>query len=134
MSDKLKTLLKYAFTVGFALVIALIILLAQNTFSQTRLRIIYRDLSDACFVPGIILFGFGLIILGSNEGIFDMLAFSVYKLATLFKKDVKDVKYYTFYDYKEAKKDRRRSYLHFVLVGLFFVGLGALFLVLYGKA
>lgn len=134
MSDKVKTLLKYVFTVAIVLATSLIILLARNTFNQTRLQIIYRDLSDACFVPGVILFGFGLIVLGSNEGIFDMLAFSVYKLATLFKKDVKDVKYYTFYDYKEARKDKRRAYLHFILVGLLFVALGALFLVLYGKA
>lgn len=88
-------------------------------------------LSDAFFVPGIIIAGAGLIIFASNGGAFDMLAFGAIMFFNLFRKDLSKRKYKDFYEYRQAKKDKKRDMAFMLIVGVAFMVIAAIFLILY---
>ena len=73
---------------------------------------------------------FGGLVFCTNEGALDMLAFGFIKLFDLFKKP-QDVKYRTYYDYKESKKGRKRPVAVLLIVGLAFIAISIPFWVLY---
>lgn len=88
-------------------------------------------LSDAFFVPGIVLAGVGLLIFASNGGVFDMLAYSVIMLFNLFKRDLSKRRYKDYYEYRCAKKDRKRDTAFILIVGAAYIVLAAIFLIAY---
>ena len=90
-----------------------------------------KDLSDAFFVPGIVMLCFGVLVFATNGGTFDMLAFGVIKMFDLFKKDLTKVKYRTFYDYRKAQNEKKRSFLHLIIIGAGFLIVGVVFLIVY---
>lgn len=127
----MKKLLKYGLTTLFALVIALLILIGQGTFAKTNATAIYGDLCDAFFVPGILIFLFGLLIVVSNGGAFDMLKFGMIKLFDRFKRDMTKVKYRTFYDYKKSLEGKERSFYYLLIVGGSVTAVAVVFFLLY---
>lgn len=128
----MKKSLKYIITAAVGLLTALLILVGKGTFSQTNPNIIYADLSDAFFVPGVIILSFGVLVFASNGGAFDMLTFAVIKLFDLLKRDMTKVKYRTFYDYRKAKEGRsNKSFAYIMIVGAALTVVAAVFLILY---
>lgn len=127
----MKKKLSYIITAAVCALATLLLLLSRGTFSQTNLVTIYRDMCDSLFVPGIIVLSLGLLILMSNGGAFNMLRFAVMKLFDLFKRDMTKVKYRTFYDYNEAKKDQKHDFWFLIIVGAIFVAVSVVFLILY---
>ena len=130
----MKKLLSYIFTSLFGLIVAVLILVGLGTFAQTDKHIIFGNLSDAFFVPGVVIFGLGALVFASNGGAFDMLRYAVIKLFDLFKRDLTKVKFRTFYDYREAQKEKNRSFTFMLIVGAAFLVLAAVFLILYKSA
>ncbi len=129
-----KKLLGYGISLLIGAAVALLVMGLRGIFTETEPREIMRLLSDAFFVPGVILAGVGLLVFATNGGVFDMLAYSMILFVNLFRRNVQDRKYRDFYEYREAKKDRKRKSLAFLLVvGLFYIALAALFLILYGQ-
>lgn len=49
----------------------------------------------------------------------------------LFKKNPADRKYKDFYEYREAMKEKKRSYGYMVIVGLAYIAVSLIFLALY---
>ncbi len=90
-------------------------------------------LSDAFFVPGVLLAGVGLIIFASNGGAFDMLGFAVLLFFNLFRKDVNKRKYKDFYEYRQAKKDKKRSMAFMLITGLIFIAIAVIFIIVYAN-
>lgn len=129
--DVMKKVLKYVITFAFGAAICVAVLFAREFFSQTETSVIYGDLCDAFFVPGILLCGFGLLVFASNGGAFDMLAFGVIKLADLFRRDLTKVRYRTFYDYRKAQSEKKHSYGFLLIAGLFFLVASVAFLALF---
>lgn len=81
-------------------------------------------LSDAFFVPGVILLGFGLLMWVAGEGMFDMMSYGVKLLWDVAYKH----EWESFRDYRMRKAEKERTPVgHLILVGLVFVLLGALF-------
>lgn len=124
--------IKYLITVGVLAVIAVLVAWARGAFgpiSQTELAELkitelqcrMRQWSDAFFVSGVLGLGFGLIIVASNGGAFDMIAYGFRALFSVFKKDPVDRKYATFYDYRKAREKKKRSFWYLVIVGGAFV-------------
>lgn len=129
-----KKLLAYGISFLIGAAIALLVMGLRGIFTETEPREIMRLLSDAFFVPGVVLAGVGLLVFATNGGVFDMLVYSVILFFNLFRRNVQDRKYRDFYEYREAKKDRKRRSLAFLLiVGLLYIALAALFLILYGQ-
>ena len=117
------------FLVGAA--ICLIILFSKNIFQETDPMKIYRTLTDAFFVPGIIIAGFGLLVLASNGGAFDMLSYGMMRFISLFKHDLNDIRFKTYSEYVSAKHETKHPYMYIVWVGLFYIALSLLFLYFY---
>ena len=120
----------YFITVGLGLVVAVLMLVGQGTFTKTLNIAIYEDISNAFFVPGAVFLCFGVIVWASNGGAFDMLKYGGIKLIDKFRRNVRNKKYPTYYDYREAQKGKGRSFWYFLLIGLAFAIVGAVFLIL----
>ena len=88
-------------------------------------------LCDAFFVPGVVILGFGLLVIASNGGTFDMLVFGTKKFINLFRKDVSKRMHETFYDYRTAKSENKGEFLYLIIIGLIFIVISMIFLALY---
>ena len=128
----MKKVLKYLIPVLICCTVVMVILASRGSFVKTGKALI-RDLCDAFTVPGTLMFCFGLLVLATNGGTFDMLAFGVRKLFELFRKDLTKVKYRTFYDYRQAQKEKKRTFIHFIIVGSAFLLVAIVFLIIYYK-
>lgn len=126
----MKKILKYLIPFLLCVIVAVSILAGKGSFVKSGARLM-SDLCDAFFVPGIIMTCLGLLIFCTNGGAFDMLAFGMLKFFDLFKRDLTKVKYRTFYDYRQAQKEKKRSFWSFIIVGLVFVAVSAVFFILY---
>ncbi len=126
----MKKVLKYLIPFLICSIFTVVILATRGSFVKTG-KTLMGELSDAFFVPGVITLGIGLLVMATNGGAFDMLSFGVLKLFDLLKRDLTKVKYRTFYDYRQAQKEKKRSFLHVVLIGAGFVLVALVFLVIY---
>ena len=92
---------------------------------------LFLVLCDAFFVPGGIMAGFGLLVVASNGGAFDMIAYGIMSLFALFYRNPAKRKYHTFYDYRVHKEENKATYSHFLISGLIFVAISLVFLILF---
>jgi hypothetical protein len=127
----MKKIIRYLITLGIGLAIILIIILSKRIFGMNDPKMVYKALTDAFFTAGVLIFGFGLLIVASNGGTFEMLTYGVQKMFDLFRRDLTNVKHKTFYDYHLAKQDSKLQFFYLIAVGLFYIGLSFLFLWLY---
>ena len=116
----MKTVYRYLITAGVGLLIVLLVVLMKNGFEEQDVEIAMQIWCDAFFVSGVFLTCGGLIVVASNGGVFDMLGYAVSLLWYTFKSSKVERKYKTFYDYREARKDRKRSVSFVLVVGLAF--------------
>lgn len=131
MKEFLKKALPYIISAVIGIVIFIVIICAKGIWKYDEEREVLRILSDAFFVPGVCLAGMGLLIFASNGGAFDMLSYAVIRFFDLFKRDVRNKKYKDFYEYREAKKDKKRGMAFMLIVGLVFIALAAIMLIAY---
>ena len=124
---------RYAIAAAVGAILVLIMVGTRGIFAEDRTQEVMRLLSDACFATGVVLTAMGVILFASNGGLFDMLAFSMILLFGVFKRNVSERKYKDFYEYREAKKGRKRSVAYLLLVGLCYIAIAGLFLALYYK-
>ena len=124
-------LLKYGITAAVGLAAALIIMAAKGVFTQGDAVKVMHILSDAFFVPGVIIACFGALVLVSNGGAFDIFAYGAHIFFSLFKRDVTARKYRTFYDYRQSRAEKKRSVAFILVVGLAMVAVAAVFLIVY---
>ena len=127
----MKTVYRYLITTGVGMLIVLLIVLMKNGFTETDVEIAMQIWCDAFFVSGVFLTCGGLIVVTSNGGVFDMLGYAVSLLWYTFKSSKVERKYKTFYDYREARKDRKRSVSYVLIVGLAMLAISVVFLILY---
>ena len=117
------------FVIGIS--ISLAIMLSKNVFKQVSSSEVMHILCDSFFVPGILLLGFGLLIIASNGGTFDMLIYGTKKFFNMFRKNPTKQLEETFYDYRTAKSENKMECLHFIIVGLVFIAISVIFLLLW---
>ena len=127
----MKTVYRYLITTGVGMLIVLLVVLMKNGFTETDVEIAMQIWCDAFFVSGVFLTCGGLIVVASNGGVFDMLGYAVSLLWYTFKSSKVGRKYKTFYDYREARKDRKRSVSYVLIVGLALLAISVVFLILY---
>lgn len=124
----MKTIYKYLITGGIGLLIAFAVAVSKNIFFAKELVDVIEILIDSFFVPGILLFCFGLLVLATNGGTFDMLAYGMARFISLFKKEPNDVKFKTFHEYTLAKHEENRPFGYLVIVGLIFIIISIIFI------
>lgn len=131
--EKMKTVYKYLITAAFGAVLAFIVLLIKDVFHLSQTVDVMKALCDGFFVSGVLIACFGGLVFASNGGVFDMITYGVKNLFWLFKKNPADRKYKDFYEYREAMKEKKRSYGYMVIVGLAYIAVSLIFLALYYK-
>lgn len=122
--------IKYFITVGCGLIIALLVAMSSDLFSQTQAFIIFRILSDSCLVAGVLITGMGLLLFVSNEGAFDGITYGFKVLFQMFKPKVKPVKE-SYYDYRVARGRNKLAFGFLVICGSAFLVLSIIFTILY---
>ena len=128
----MKNSTKYLVTICVAITFVILVLSIQDSWQHTG-QVLMGEISNAFFVPGVLLLCFGALLWASNGGAFDMLTYAIMKLFDSLKKDVTKVKYRTFYDYQEAQKDKKLSFAHYLIVGAGFIVIALIFYILYAQ-
>ena len=123
-----KKILYYLIPFIICSVIVVVFFAVQGSFQKTGLALI-QDTCDAFFLAGSLMTGVGLLVFVTNGGAFDMLAFGFVKLRDMFRRDLTKVKYRTFYDYRQAKREKKRSFLHLLIVGIVYLVVAAILLI-----
>ncbi len=116
----MKKYYKYLITTIIGLLMALLIMVSKDIFNKTEPVEIFHILSDAFFVPGIMLTGFGLLVMASNGGTFDMLVYGTKLFFGLFK-PVWEKNNESFFEYREKKRSKKKSYGYLIIVGVGFI-------------
>lgn len=124
---------KWLITVLIGLAIAVGVMLARDGFNAPDQAAWLSALSDACFVPGAVLCGVGLLMFVANDGFFDMINYGVLKVLKLVQSEEKRAAMpKTFYDYRVLKDANRKGGFAYILwVGLGYIALAGLFLLMY---
>lgn len=114
--------------IGAAIVIGVIVLNWQYEYLWSHL------LCDGFFVAAVVLLGFGGLKFTRNQGVFDMLMYSVsstFQIHYPFTKMDSPLqeRQETFLDYKERKRAKRKSAAELLWAGLVYLVLALIFLV-----
>lgn len=109
---------------------------AQGVFELTEPRAIFAVLSDAFFVPGVLISGFGLLYKIADGGFLDGVSFGLKRAVLSLIPGGRLKKEESYAEYKE-RKDKKRKNIKIsapLIVGLVFIVIAAIFLILYGQA
>ncbi len=120
------------FVIG--LLISSIVAFSADIFSQTNSEVM-KILSNAFFLPGVILTGLGALIFVSNLGFFNIFDFSFKQLASTFgkkekRKEFRD-KYPDYFTYYNEKRKEQAQFTFILFPGIIFLLLSVLFTVLF---
>lgn len=115
---KRRVWVSYVITCAILAVLTLLIAMAEDCYTKTETWLMLERWGSAIAISGILGVSSGLLIGLSNGGAFDIFAYGGRIFARMFiKKDVKDRKYPTYYDYREARKKKKRAFWYVVIVG-----------------
>ena len=131
--DKLKKRrwLPYVIMAAVLAVATVLVGWARGGFTKTETRELLIAWCDGFFVPGLLGIAFGVLVLASNGGAFDMLAYGLRRFFGLFRKDPIDRKYNTYYDYQQSRKEKKRSFWYMIIVGGAYLLVGVILFVVY---
>lgn len=125
-----KKIIRYLITAGVGLVIALSVSFVKSLYWLEDITDIMQALSDCFVVPGLFLILFGLLVVCSNGGTFDMLGFGTKKVISVFKRHPSEKDRESFYEYRNRKQESKRSFGYLIIVGVVFLAIGMIFFVL----
>ena len=132
--EKKKSLIPMLGTLIFSIVITIIVLAIRKYLTLTDYFEKMAALSDAFFVPGILLVGFGILSLVANDGFFDIFSYGMIKLISTMRlrrrKDEDGPADY--YEYRKAKHAQKKPLPIFMfIIGGVDLVLAVVFLILY---
>ena len=126
-----KQLIKYGSAIGAGLAYAICLVVDQNAFGQ-ELKEMLRICSDGLFLPGAMMLLIGLLMVVSNEGAFDALAFTGRSLRRLFVPGRPGEKQINYREYVEQRREKKATGFGFLfIVGGVFAALGLILLVIF---
>lgn len=123
-----KKVLYYLIPFLLCAIIVVVFLAAHGSFTKTGVGLI-QDICDAFFLSGSLMTGVGLLIFVTNGGAFDMFVFGFIRFAEMFKKNPAKVKYRTYYDYRQAKREKKRKFFQLLIIGLVYLVVAAVLLI-----
>ena len=132
MQKRTVKILQYSITFLVCSLLVIVYVSANGIFGKTKIEEIYTILSNAFLTIGVVATCVGLLIVLSNNGAYDFLAYGFKRFFSLFKKDPTKVKFRTFYEYHEAMQDKEgRSFAFLLVNGILFVVVSLIFIVLW---
>ena len=123
--------IRYLITIFVLAVFTVLVAWARGVFSAADEKELFRYLSDAFAVPGILAVCFGLLIIVSNGGAFDIFAYSLRVFFRLFTRDPIERKYGGYYEYRKAKQENKRTFWYLVIVGAVYLLIGVVFMLVF---
>lgn len=125
---------KYLISSLIGLAIGIGVFAVRGGFEEREQVLILQAFCDACFVPGVLLLGFGALLFCANDGLFDMVNFGVLKVIKLVQSEKRRSQFpKTFYDYRQMKSETRKGGFGYLLVvGGVYMAFAVLFLILSG--
>ena len=141
-------LIRYVICASACLILSFIYCAATGIFSpwqqvvnqtgwniNSELTKVMFILSNATFIVGMVCAGFGLLVVASNGGAFEMFVYGMRRFISIFQKDVNKIRFKTFYDYHIYKSSEpKKSFWYFIIIGVFFIALSGIFLAVYMKS
>ncbi len=109
------------------------IICMKNIFNKKTTTEILHVLTDATFIPGFTLFGFGLLAVAYNAGTFDAIVYGFKMFIGKFFRNLPQRKYKTLYEYRVATHEEKSSFAHLIIVGIAFIVISLIFLIIYFK-
>ena len=126
-----KQLIKYGAAVGAGLAYAISGVISQNAFSED-LKDMLRICSDALFLPGAMMMLIGLLMVVSNEGAFDSLAYTGRSLRRFFIPERPGEKRMSYREYVEQRREKKTTGFGFLfIVGGAYAVAGLILLLIY---
>ena len=123
--------IKYGTTVGLGVAYAIYLVIYKNAFAQPVDTMI-RVLSDAFFLPGILMILCGLLVIVSNEGAFDSLAYTGKSVRRFFIPERPGEKRVTYREYVEQRREKKATGFSFLFViGGVFTAIGLIFMLIF---
>lgn len=121
----------YLITALVGAVVSVIVICVGRIWTIVEAREIFGLLSNAFFVPGVLIAGAGLIVFASNGGAFYMLGYGAHVFIDKFKRDLSKRKYKDFYEYQEEKKKKKLKFGFLLIVGGAFIVLAVIMIIVY---
>ena len=125
----MKTLKRILITLVIGLVFVFMVAASKEVFKETEAKVIFHILSDSFFAVGVVITGFGLLVVASNGGAFDMLSYGVSTFFSFFRRS-KARKYADFYEYRVAKEKNKHNFGFLLIAGAIII-LSALIMYLF---
>ena len=128
----MKTLKRILITLVIGLVFVFMIAASKEVFKETEAKVIFHILSDSFFAVGVVITGFGLLVVASNGGAFDMLSYGVSTFFSFFRRS-KARKYADFYEYRVAKEKNKHNFGFLLIAGSIIIVIAIIMYVFYNK-
>ena len=125
--------LKYVIAAIVLAALTLVVAWIQDGFKSTNTKVLLGSWGDAFAIPGFVTICVGALIWVSNGGAFDIFAYGARSFVRMFRKDMKDYKYPTYNDYREAQREKKRSFVFLLIVGGAFTLVGIVLLICYSQ-
>jgi len=124
----MKKLKSYIITSVISLLCIFFIIWSKGIFNKTETKDVMLILTDAFFAVGAVVAGFGLLVVASNGGTFDMMVYGCSKFINKFRKDLSKEKHKSFYEYRLSKQEHKNSYGFLLIVGVSLILISMIFL------
>ena len=130
-----KHILEYVITFSAGLLVSFLIAVLSGVFKYQEAFRIYAAICDGFFITGVLIVAVGLLLFINNCGFFDIISYGFMRFISLFKRNPRENKYDTFYDYRVAQAEKPKvEFGYMLIIGIFFLLVSVVFLVLWGNA
>ncbi len=118
-----------------SMIIATVIAVGVSILNHTQGKSFSELLCNACFVAGMLVGGFGCLMLAGNEGVFDIFGYGISFMAKIHWPGLgalsPEHRGESYADYKERKRTKRKSPAGILLAGGIYLVLAAVLLGIY---
>lgn len=122
-----KKIIRIAAYFSAGLIVAFAVAATRGLFTAGEIPEIRKTASDGCFVASVCLIGFGLLLFAGNGGAFDMLAYGVKSVFSVFLPEEKRKNRETFYEYSARRQAKKKPFALPLVTGCGYLVLSLLF-------
>ncbi len=122
-----KKIIRIAAYFSAGLIVAFAVAATRGLFTAGEIPEIRKTASDGCFVASVCLIGFGLLLFAGNGGAFDMLAYGVKSVFSVFLPEEKRKTRETFYEYSARRQSKKKPFALPLVTGCGYLVLSLLF-------
>lgn len=123
----------YVISSVIGMVVALGICITNDIFALETSAEVFTVLSNAFAIPGFVMFGIGIMIWVTNEGLFNGISYGLKITGRSFSaRKGEKIKDEEFYEYNARQNEKHHEFKHLLIIGGVFILLSILFACLYG--